>query len=216
MAAGCISRVQNGAGPNKGAKSLESNLAVLISDLHVNGLKQEVPTHLYEEKYLEKTVAMILAMDPLPENVVCFGDIAYHWGQRADYDLAAKLLQPLTAAGIRLTLGMGNHDRRGNFLEVWPEYAKTSPVPGRIVSKVELPHVDLLMLDTLNALEVFGERTAGDKVKVRGEKALVEPRDDLRARRSAVRAEEFQQLFLFLKKFFAVGMKGSQFTSTHP
>lgn len=133
---------------------LDPALAVLLSDLHVNGLKSEVPTHLYEEKFLAKTVAAILALDPLPANVVCFGDIAYHWGQREDYVLAHGLLQPLVDAGIRLTLGMGNHDRRGNFLEVWPEYAKTSPVPGRIVSKIELPHVDLLMLDTLNALEV--------------------------------------------------------------
>ena len=133
---------------------LDPALAVLLSDLHVNGLKSEVPTHLYEEACLAKTVAEILALDPLPANVVCFGDIAYHWGQREDYVLAHGLLQPLVDAGIRLTLGMGNHDRRGNFLEVWPEYAKTSPVPGRIVSKVELPHVDLLLLDTLNALEV--------------------------------------------------------------
>ena len=50
----------------------------------------------------------------------------------------------------RKILIMGNHDRRDNFLQVWPEYAKTSPVKGRIVSKVEMPHVDLLMLDTLN------------------------------------------------------------------
>ena len=133
---------------------LDPALAVLLSDLHVNGLKSEVPTHLYEEACLAKTVAEILALDPLPANVVCLGDIAYHWGQREDYVLAHGLLQPLVDAGIRLTLGMGNHDRRGNFLEVWPEYAKTSPVPGRIVSKIELPHVDLLMLDTLNALEV--------------------------------------------------------------
>ena len=103
---------------------------------------------------LRKTVAAILALDPLPANVVCFGDIAYHWGQPEDYPLAASILQPLENAGIRLTLGMGNHDRRDNFLAQWPGYAKTSPVAGRIVSKVELPHVDLLMLDTLNALEV--------------------------------------------------------------
>lgn len=142
------------AAGRKKKRVLDPALAVLLSDLHVNGLKSEVPTHLYEEACLAKTVAEILALDPLPANVVCLGDIAYHWGQREDYVLAHGLLQPLVDAGIRLTLGMGNHDRRGNFLEVWPEYAKTSPVPGRIVSKVELPHVDLLLLDTLNALEV--------------------------------------------------------------
>lgn len=136
------------------SKAMDPCLAVFISDLHINGLKDEIPTHQYEEACFRNTVAAILALDPLPANVVCFGDIAYHWGQREDYVLAARLMKPLADAGIRLTLGLGNHDRRDSFLEVWPEYAKTSPVPGRIVSKLELPHVDLLMLDTLNALEV--------------------------------------------------------------
>ena len=141
-------------GHGKEARRLDASLVAFISDLHVNGLKAEFPAHCYEEVCLRKTVAAILAMDPLPANVVCFGDIAYHWGQPEDYPLAASILKPLEDAGIRLTLGMGNHDRRDNFLAQWPEYAKTSPVAGRIVSKVELPHVDLLMLDTLSSLEV--------------------------------------------------------------
>ena len=141
-------------GQGEEARRLDASLVALISDLHVNGLKVEVPTHCYEEVCLRKTVASILALDPLPANVVCFGDIAYHWGQPQDYPLAASILKPLEDAGIKLTLGMGNHDRRDNFLAQWPEYAKTSPVAGRIVSKVELPHVDLLMLDTLSSLEV--------------------------------------------------------------
>lgn len=141
-------------GLNKKACRHDASLVAMISDLHINGLKTEVPTHCYEEVCLRKTVAAILALDPLPANVVCFGDIAYHWGQPEDYPLVASILKPLEDAGIKLTLGMGNHDRRDNFLAQWPEYAKTSPVAGRIVSKVELPHVDLLMLDTLNALEV--------------------------------------------------------------
>ena len=141
-------------GQGKEARRLDASLVALISDLHVNGLKAEFPAHCYEEVCLRKTVADILALDPLPANVVGFGDIAYHWGQPEDYPLAASILKPLVDAGIRLTLGMGNHDRRDNFLAQWPEYAKTSPVAGRIVSKVELPHVDLLMLDTLSSLEV--------------------------------------------------------------
>ena len=96
-------------------KRHDPNLAVLVSDLHVNGLKSEVPTHQYEEACFSKTIAAILALDPLPANVVCFGDIAYHWGQREDYVLAFQLMKPIVDAGIKLTLGMGNHDRRGNF-----------------------------------------------------------------------------------------------------
>ncbi len=151
--------------------TVDANLVAFISDMHINGLRKEVQGHQYEEACFNKTVASILALDPLPANVVCLGDIAYHWGQREDYVLAAQLMKPLVDAGIKLTLGMGNHDRRGNFLEVWPEYAKTSPVPGRIVSKVELPHVDLLLLDTLNALEVekFKKSNPGEMDKAQRE-----------------------------------------------
>ncbi len=165
-AAGGLSVVKAASAP--GARQmrgvLDGNLVAFISDMHVNGLRKEVPTHCYEEEWLRKTVSAILALEPLPANVVCFGDIAYHWGQPEDYPLAASILKPLEDAGIRLTLGLGNHDRRDNFLAQWPEYATTSPVPGRIVSKVELPHVDLLMLDTLNALEVekFKKSRPGD------------------------------------------------------
>ena len=102
----------------------DASLVALISDLHINGLKAEFPAHCYEEECLRKTVAAILALDPLPANVVCFGDIAYHWGQPEDYPLVASILKPLEDAGIKLTLGMGNHDRRDNFLAQWPEYAK--------------------------------------------------------------------------------------------
>ncbi|MBP5321081.1 MAG: metallophosphoesterase [Kiritimatiellae bacterium] len=126
-------------------------LAAIISDLHINGLRDEVPTHLYEEVCFRQTVADILALNPRPAQVICFGDIAYHWGQPEDYALAAKLFQPLLDAGIKLTLGMGNHDHRTNVLAQWPECAKRSPVPGRLVSRIEMPHLDLLMLDTLAA-----------------------------------------------------------------
>jgi hypothetical protein len=58
----------------------DPSLAVFISDLHLNGLRDEVPTHLYEEQCFRQAVAKILALRPLPAHVVCFGDIAYHWG----------------------------------------------------------------------------------------------------------------------------------------
>ena len=109
----------------RGTHRHDASFVALISDMHVNGLKAEVPTHCYEEACFRNTVKAILALDPLPANVVCFGDIAYHWGQREDYELAATLLKPITDAGIKLTLGIGNHDRRGNFLEFWLEYAKS-------------------------------------------------------------------------------------------
>ena len=130
-----------------GPKPIDPNLAVFISDLHVNG-QDAKPT--FQRDYLEREVARILSLKTLPANVVCFGDIAYLWGRTADYRLARQLLQPLVDAGMKLTLGMGNHDHREHFLEVWPELAANQPVAGRIISTVDMPHCELLMLDSLN------------------------------------------------------------------
>ena len=128
----------------------DPNFVVFLSDLHVNGMDRKVAwrTERHQEQNLDITVAEILKMQPLPANVVVCGDLAWLWGDLDDY-LRVKLhLAKLETAGIRLTLGVGNHDRRKSFLEAFPEFAK-SPVPGRIVSTLRLPYADLLMIDTL-------------------------------------------------------------------
>ena len=129
------------------ADALDPDLAVFISDLHINGLIEED----HREVFLRRTVRDILALRPRPSNVVCLGDIAYLWGMPEDYVRVKGILRPLYDAGIKVTLGMGNHDRRDRFLEQWPEYAKSSPIAGRIVSKVEMPRVSIIVLDSLNA-----------------------------------------------------------------
>lgn len=40
------------------------NLVALVSDTHVNGLREEIPTHQYEETCFSKTVEKILALAP--------------------------------------------------------------------------------------------------------------------------------------------------------
>lgn len=126
------------------AKDYDGNLTVFLADLHVSHKPES-----YQLGELRKVVAKILRMDPLPRNCVVFGDIVRSFGLKADYETSVSPLRELEAAGIRLTLGMGNHDRRGHFLELWPEYAKRTRVPGRIVTVADLGHCDLLMLDTL-------------------------------------------------------------------
>lgn len=41
------------------------------------------------------------------------------------------------------TLAMGNHDIRAEFSKFFPGYDKTTKVPGRFVSVVETPHIDV-------------------------------------------------------------------------
>lgn len=142
-----------------GAKrDYDDSLTVLISDPHVGGTSY---CQKYQADRLRKVVGEILAMDPLPRRVLCFGDLAWTAGWRLDYQFSKPILQPLIDAGIDFRVTMGNHDRRSHFLESWPEYAKSSPVPGKIVSVVPLADADFVMLDTLKGSDDRGEREMG-------------------------------------------------------
>ena len=128
--------------PAHKAAAFDDNLVCIISDLHVN-------PEGYQPGRLERTVADILSLDPLPRNVIALGDLAYLTGKPAEYTRLKELIAPLEAAGIRLTLGMGNHDKRANFAEAFPAYAAASRMKERFVFVVETPRADFIVLDSL-------------------------------------------------------------------
>ncbi len=134
----------------------DEHLAVLLSDIHVNGLDAPdgKPIKPDMRNSLAANVAEILRMDPLPRHVFVFGDIAHLHGRLADYKRSFPDLKLLVDAGIELTLGMGNHDHRKAFLEVWPEYAKRSLVPGAIHTVTHCADYDFIMLDSLDEKDV--------------------------------------------------------------
>lgn len=136
-----------------GAKAdFDESLAVFLSDLHINGFEvidgKKMKTTM--RHWLKSNVAEILRMDPLPRHVFIFGDIAHLRGRLADYRQAHEDLKLLEDAGIKLVIGMGNHDHRKAFLEVWPEYAGRTLVEGAIHTVASLPDYDFVMLDSLN------------------------------------------------------------------
>ena len=135
--------------PTFGSLRKDETLIAILSDCHVGNWNS--PKY-QGEKFVE-CIARVLALDPLPAKMLIPGDLAYLWGRKEDYELSRRLLQPVLDAGIEVTIGMGNHDRRENFLELWPEYADRSPVPGRIVSKVHGVYFDYIMADTLGQPE---------------------------------------------------------------
>ena len=135
--------------PTFGSLRKDETLVAILSDCHVGNWHSTE----YQGVKLAECVARVLALDPLPSKMFIPGDLAYLWGRKEDYELSRRLLQPVIDAGIEITIGMGNHDRRDNFLEFWPEYADRSPVPDRIVSKVRGTHFDYIMADTLDQPE---------------------------------------------------------------
>lgn len=133
---------------------VDANFSVFLSDPHVPGDgvkpdKWEIDFSVMQNR-LADLIDEILAMQPRPANVVVFGDVAYLRGEEADYRKSAPLYRKLEAAGIRVTIGMGNHDKREPFLKFFPEYRTSTLVPGEIVSLVPLGHADLFLLDSLN------------------------------------------------------------------
>lgn len=141
-AAGCSSPWLAGAGA-----AIDDNLTLLISDLHISGLKDK---QQYQIPRLKKVVDEVLKMPALPRRCLVFGDIAWSRGDGADYRASRPLLQPLIDAGIELTLGMGNHDHRQTFATVWPECVARTKVKGAFVSVSSAPDCDFIMLDSLN------------------------------------------------------------------
>lgn len=115
---------------------------VFISDLHTN-------PEGYQAEKLRIVVEDILRMKPLPRAVIAFGDIAYLTGRAEEYNAVRSILQPLEDAGIKLTFGMGNHDRRDEFAKVFSEHASDTLLPGKLVHIVEGPYADIIMLDSL-------------------------------------------------------------------
>ena len=120
----------------------DENLVCIISDLHVH-------PDWNQERCLARTVDRILDLNPRPRNVLCLGDIAYLTGKPEEYAAAKRYLDRLEEAGIRLTMTMGNHDRRAEFAEAFPELAAKSGLPDRFVYRVETPLADFLLLDSL-------------------------------------------------------------------
>ena len=127
----------------------DDNLLVFLSDVHAGAAK----TCKYARAKLKETVAEILKMRPLPRHVLVFGDLAHVYGLGVDYDASRPQFKLLEDAGITVTIGMGNHDRRSEFAARWPDAPKNSLVPGRFVHLVETPHVGFLMLDSLQGTD---------------------------------------------------------------
>ncbi|MBR1518773.1 MAG: metallophosphoesterase [Prevotella sp.] len=120
----------------------DENAVVIISDTHVN-------PGGYQPGKFQRVVDDILKMRPLPQNVIALGDMAYLTGKISEYELLREHIRPLEDAGITLTMGMGNHDRRENFAKVFPSYAAKSKMKQFMTFVVETPRANFIVLDSL-------------------------------------------------------------------
>lgn len=125
---------------------VDDGLIAVLNDTHIGA--QQSPTAAIQMN-LGKTIDWLLALPKRPAAVVINGDLALKDGQRGDYERFATLIAPLQRAGVPLHLTMGNHDDRAVFVDVLKEDA--SAVNSKHLSLVELPGVNLFLLDSLKA-----------------------------------------------------------------
>ena len=146
------------AGPSRPAgeepRGIDPDLAVVMSDLHVgkSWAEQKFKTdrsYDYINDTVRRLVAEILAMNPLPAHVFCLGDVSLCFGEERDYEIAKEVLSPLEAAGIRIVMTAGNHDRRVPMAKTLGGWIAPSPVKGRFASVTHLPKYDMVLLDSL-------------------------------------------------------------------
>jgi 3',5'-cyclic AMP phosphodiesterase CpdA len=132
-----------------GAADVDEGLIAILNDTHIGAQQAAdaaIPTNL------RSTIEWLLALPKRPAAVIINGDLALKDGRRGDYERFAKLIAPLQAAGLPLHLTMGNHDDRAVFYEVLKQ--SSSAVESKFVSMVELPGVNLFLLDSLKATMV--------------------------------------------------------------
>lgn len=131
------------------AADVDEGLIAILNDTHIGAQQAAdaaIPTNL------RSTIEWLLALPKRPAAVIINGDLALKDGKQGDYERFAKLIAPLQAAGLPLHLTMGNHDDRAVFYDVMKQ--SSSAVESKFVSMVELPGVNLFLLDSLKATMV--------------------------------------------------------------
>lgn len=129
------------------AAEVDDDLIAILNDTHIGG-KQKLDTPI--PAHLRATVDYLLALPKRPAAVLINGDLALRDGQPEDYELFAKLIQPLREAGLPVHLTMGNHDVREVFYQVLATERPAQPVVvSRHVGIVPTRHANLFLLDSL-------------------------------------------------------------------
>ena len=140
--AGCLSAKETAG------VAVDPNLSVFLSDIHVSG-KNVKGQPTYQNPLFAKVVDQVLAMNPRPKRALIFGDVALWNGRSEDYAESAPMIQRLKDAGIEVYLTTGNHDHREPLFRLHPRQKEITPVPGRVVSVVDVGTADFVLLDTL-------------------------------------------------------------------
>jgi len=133
----------------------DPNFFALLSDIHIASDPATVARGVNMTDNLARTVAALAGLERKPAAVLINGDCAYLKGLPSDYANLARLVGPLSEAGLPLHVTMGNHDARGPFYEALAaQRPADSPVETKHVGVVPSPNADWYLLDSLTETDV--------------------------------------------------------------
>jgi Icc protein len=115
-------------------------LIAQITDIHL-GFERDNPGEMNRLR-LDQAVAMLCAMDPRPDFLLCTGDLTDR-GDQPSYERLREALQPLPFPHY---LVVGNHDLRGPLLNVFPE---TKTADGFVQYVLDDGPLRLIVIDTM-------------------------------------------------------------------
>ena len=127
-------------------------LIAQLSDPHIKGPGQLLYDRIDTAGYLERAVAHVLRLDPLPDLVIMTGDLV-DGGKAEEYALLRRLLAPLP---MPVYVIPGNHDAREPLRAAFADKG-FFPAEGFLQYAVEDQPVRLIALDTLVEGKPYGE-----------------------------------------------------------
>jgi len=118
-----------------------------LSDTHIPADVENTYRGFFPYQNLQKVVPDVVSARP--DGVVMTGDLARLTGESGDYTNLEKLLKPI-AETTNITLALGNHDNRENFVKTFDKNPNNKrPVKGKHVVVVNTGPVRLIILDSM-------------------------------------------------------------------
>ncbi len=144
-------------------KPVDPHTWALLSDTHIDANPAVSARGVNMADNLTTVANELVALSARPAHVLINGDCAYLKGEPGDYATFASLIKPIRAAQMPIHLTLGNHDHREHFWAGLRDVGKAKrPVTGRHVALVKSPHVNWLLLDSLDQVNLtpglLGER----------------------------------------------------------
>jgi 3',5'-cyclic-AMP phosphodiesterase len=139
------------------AADADPHRVALLSDSHIGEKPDSTDRDCNMHDRLKLVAAEVAKLAAKPVAVVVNGDLAHKTGTAAEYELFAKLIEPVREAGLPLHLALGNHDNFTRFADGLAKLRPNDkPVEGKQVIVVELERANLFVLDSFDPKNTVG------------------------------------------------------------